>query len=62
MTRVIRTINNRKIQYLGNKLQGDYDTSTSEYYSKPRYRGIDGVHVGVKLLNVHTGTLLGYLT
>ena len=29
--------------------------------SKPRYRGIDGVHVGVKLLYEHAGTPLGYL-
>ena len=35
---------------------------TSKYHSKPRYRGIDGVNIGVKLLYEHIGTPLRYLT
>ena len=35
---------------------------TSEYHGKLRYRGIDTVHIGVKLLYEHDGTPQGYLT
>ena len=35
---------------------------TIKYRSKPRYRGIDGVHIGVKLLYEHVGTPWGFLT
>ena len=62
MTRVIMTINPKNKQYLTNEHQGDYDTCTSKYHSKPWHKGIDGMHFGVELLNEHTETPLGYLT
>ena len=35
---------------------------TSKCHGKPRYRGIDNVYIGVKLLYKHDGTPQGYLT
>ena len=62
MTRVIQIIHPRDMQYLKNELRGDYDTCTMEYCIKPRYRAIDDMHVGIKLLYEHIRTPRGFLT
>ena len=46
----------RYMQYLGNKIQGNYDMCTSNERSKLRYRGIDAMYIGVKLLYNHDQT------
>ena len=50
------------VQYLEYKIRSDNDTCTLEYRSKLRYRGINTVHIGVKLLYEHDGTPQRYLT
>ena len=46
----------RYMQYLGNKIQGNYNMCTSNERSKLRYRGIDAMYIGVKLLYNHDQT------
>ena len=51
----------RDTLYTGKKVQSNYDTCASEYCSKLRNKGIDGMHVGVELLYEHDGTPNGFL-
>ena len=62
MTRVIRMIHPRDTYYLGNEFRSNYNMCIPEYHSKPREKGIDGMHVGVKLMYEHVGTHQRFLT
>ena len=44
-----------------NDFQSDYNTCTSNMCNKPRYRGIETVHIGVELLYNYNGTSHRYL-
>ena len=52
----------QNMQYLGNKLRSDYDTCSSNKCSKLRYRGINTMHIRVKLMYDHDRTTHGHLT
>ena len=52
----------RNMQYLGYKIQSNYNTCTSKSHSELRHRGIDAVYVGVKLLNKHDRAPHEFLT
>ena len=59
--RVVKICYPRNMQYLGYKIRGNYNMCTSKCHGKPRYRGIDTVFIGVKLLYKHDGTSQGSL-
>ena len=59
---VVRMRYPRDIQYLGYKIRSDYDTCTSKCRGKLRYRGIDTMYIGVKILYKHNRAPQGYLT
>ena len=59
---VVRMCYLRNVKYLGYKIQSDYDTRTFDMHSKLRHKGINTIHIGVKLLYEHDGTPQGYLT
>ena len=50
------------LQYLSNKIRGNYYTCTSELRNELRHKGIDVVYVGVELLYKHDMTMHGFLT
>ena len=50
------------VEYLRYKIWSDYDMCTSKCRDKLRHKGIDTMHIGVKLLCEHSGTPQGYLT
>ena len=60
-TRVVRMCYPRNVQYLTYKILGKYDTCTSKCSSKLRYKGIETVYIGVKLLYKHNRTPQGSL-
>ena len=62
IAKVVRKRYPRNMQYLEYKIRGNYNISTSKCPSKLRYRGIDTVYIGVKLLDKHNGTPQGSLT
>ena len=60
--KVVRMHYPENVQYLGYKIRSNYNTCISECGNKTRYIVIDDVHVGVKLLNEHDRTPLGFPT
>ena len=61
IARVVRMHYPSNVQYLGYKIRSNYYTCTSECSSKLRYKGIDAVYIGVKLLYKHDRTPQGSL-
>ena len=59
--KVVRMCYPRDMQYLGYKIQSNYNMCTSECRNKLRHKGIDVVYVGVELLNKHNGTTHEFL-
>ena len=55
-TRVVRMRYPRSMQYLGDNLQSNYNARTSNTREEIRYKNVDSVHIGVKLLYDHEGT------
>ena len=50
------------LQYLSNKIRGNYYTCTSKSYSELRHRDINAMYVGVEILYKHDRTTHGFLT
>ena len=60
-TGVVKMRYPQNVQYFRYKIQGNYDMCTSKCSGKLRYRGIDVVYIGVKVLYKHDGTPQGTL-
>ena len=55
-TRVVRKLHPRNLKHIRNKLQCDRKAHTSNASEKLRYRMINSMYVGVKLLDKHGRT------
>ena len=62
MIRVIRTIQSTLVTRSTSDMSFEVTMISVPRNTIPRYRGIDGVHVGVELLYEHIGTPQGFLT